>query len=83
MDSLTAFDFESAEKQVIFDASSRSHIKDELNALLRRVDYMLSRFMDEHPDFEKNPTKYSFYKDKSEIYNKISRLLRIIDAYDT
>ena len=82
MESMTSFDFTAAEKQIISDPSSRNQIKNHLNGLQKRTDYIVSRFIDDHPDYEKHPMKHVFYKDKSDTYSKITRLLRIIAAYD-
>lgn len=82
MESMTAFDFVAAEKQIISNPSSRDQIKQHLNRLQKRTDYIVSRFIDDHPDYEKHPMKHKFYVDKSETYSKITRLLRIIAAYD-
>jgi len=80
---MSAFDFEAAEKMVINNPSSRPIIRDALVQLQRRVDYIVSRFIDDHPDYEKNPMKHKFYLDKSDTYAKITRLLRIISAYES
>ena len=82
MESLTAFDFTAAERQIIYDPKSREQIKKQLNLLQKRTDYIVSRFIDDHPDYEKHPLKHKFYADKSETYSKITRLLRILSAYD-
>lgn len=82
MGSLTAFDFAAAERQIIHDPKSRGQIKKQLNLLQKRTDYIVSRFIDDHPDYEKHPLKHKFYTDKSDTYSKITRLLRILSAYD-
>ena len=82
MDSMTSFDFAAAEKQIIHDPSSRGEIRKKLISLQKRTDYIVSRFIDDHPDYEKHPLKHKFYVGKSETYSKITRLLRIISAYD-
>lgn len=81
-ESMTAFDFKSAERSVISDPGSRSQIKDQLVQLQHRADYVTSRFIDDHPDFEKSPLKHKFYTDKTDTYAKITRLLRVISAYE-
>ncbi len=77
-----AFDFVTAEKRVLNNPECRKPIKDHLVQLQRRIDYFSSRFIDEHPDYEKHPLKHKFYLDKTETYAKITRLLRIIRAYE-
>ena len=79
---MTAFDFAATEQRIIAEPACREPIRQKLLKLQKRTDYIVSRFIDDHPDYEKNPVKHKFYVDKSDTYSKITRLLRVLNAYD-
>ena len=79
---LSSYDYSQAERNLISGSPEiRYQIKQELSTKRARLDYFMSRFLEDHPDFQDVDNKRKFYNDKSDEYAKINRLLRIADAY--
>ena len=79
---ITAYDYKQAENNLISgDQTVKFQIRQELIAKKAKLDYFMSRFLEDHPEFQDCEKKKKFYTDKSEEYAQINRLLRIADAY--
>ena len=79
---LRAYDFTQAESNLISgDKETRSQIKNELLTRKARLDYFLTRFLEDHGDNLECPKRNAFYTAKTDEYSKINRLIRIANAY--
>jgi hypothetical protein len=79
---LKAYDFSQAESGLIGgDKETRSQIKNELLTRKARLDYFMTRFLEDHGDNLDCPKRNAFYQEKTDEYSKINRLIRIANAY--
>lgn len=79
---ISSYDYAQAERQLISgDAETKQQIVDELLTKKSKIDYFMSRFLEDHGSRLEESPQSKFYADKSEEYAKINRLLRIANAY--
>lgn len=75
------------EREIISGTAMRRYeIGSELQMQLAKLDYCMTRFMEQFGakldgDEEVDPKYTAFYKDTTDEYTKITRLQRIINAY--
>lgn len=78
--------FTAIEREIISAPQTRLYeLREMLQGQIAKLDYFMSQFMEKygkHLDEERNDKYHSFYRDTTNEYNKVNRLLRVIHAYD-
>lgn len=78
--------FTDIEREILSAPRSRlSELRATLQGQLAKLDYFMSKFLFEygkHLDEEGNSCYHSFYRDTTNEYNQVNRLLRVINAYN-